>query len=513
MVATHRVEVVVAVAPVRVIRNPRGETGARQQASPAGVAQSGGALRGSWAALVTLCAAQFVTVLDFQIVAIALPAVQDGLGFGERGVQWVVTAHALAFGGTLLLAGRAADLFGTRRLFVVGLATLAGGAVACGLAPSAPRSAPARAVQGLGTALVTPAALAILSATFAGGPVRTRALGVWGVMGPLGGIAGVLLAGMLISGPGWSWVFWIGVPVSAAALVAARWTLGREKAGAAAGRIDVLGAGTGTLGLVTLVFGLDQAATSGLGSVGAWIGIAGGVAMLILFVGIERRVACPLAPLNIFGRPGLAGANIVTIIQAAVTNTPIFFFVLTMQGVGGWSATETGLAFLPCNAALVAGTAAGTRLTDSRGARWTLVWGMGLLAMSVLWLTRLRSGHDYLEVWLPHLILLGLGLGATAVALNVAGIAGAGPEEHGLAWGLVNTSARIGTAVGLALLVAVAGARTDALAGGAVPTDGETLAGYRAAFLVSGALALLGMAVAGRWIPARETAPRGETPC
>jgi Na+/melibiose symporter-like transporter len=238
---------------------------------------------------------------------------------------------------------------------------------------------------------------------------------------------------VLIAGPGCPWVFWIGVPVSAAALVAARWMLGRDEAGVAPCRIDVLGAMSGTLGFVMLVFGLDRATANGFGSVGALIGIAGGVAGLITFVGIERRAACPLVPLRIFGRPGLAGATAVTIIQAAVTNTPIYFFVLTMQGMGGWSAAETGPAFLPCNAALVAGTAAGTRLTDTRGARWTLLWGMGLLAVAVLWLARLRSGHDYLEVWLPHLILLGLGLGATAVALNVAGIAGAGPGEHGLA--------------------------------------------------------------------------------
>lgn len=463
------------------------------------------AARHSWVALALVCAAQFVTVLDFQSVSIALPAIQRGLGLAPGTLQWVVTINALTFGGFLLLASRAADRIGRRRTFMAGLALLAASALCCGLARSPAVLIGARAVQGLAAAIVTPAALAILSATFPEGPERNRALGIWGAVGPLGGIVGIGVGGVLAGGLGWPWVFFLEAPLAVLALALSPLVLPGDRGRADAVRLDVAGAALATTALVLLVYGLTEAQRAGFGSPRTVGVLAAALALLVAFRAIEGWVRDPLVPFAVFRRRTLTGANLVTILHAAATNTPIFFFALYMQQVAHRSPLATGLAFLPVDVAVIAGAALGTALTNHIGHRWTMAGGMASLVIALLLLTRMAVGGAYIATLLPGLVLYGLGVGIVAVAVNIAGTAGIGDAEHGLAWGLINTSARIGTALGLAALVALASARTGMLDGGAQPSAAAQVAGYRWAFVGGAVAAAMGMLVALGVVPRQES--------
>ena len=449
-----------------------------------------------WAALALLCAAQFLTVLNFQVATVALPGIGRGLAFSQQGLQWVVSAHALAFGGSLLLAGRLADIAGHRRLFMVGLGTFAGATLTCGLAPSGAVLLATRVVQGLGTALFTPAALALLGDTFSEGTARGRALGIWSAAGPLGGITGLLGGGILAGALGWRWVFFISVPVAALTFACTPLALKGRRDRPTGERLDWAGALVGTAGIVALVYGLNGATTATHDPLRMALPLAGGVGLLALFVAIERHLAAPLVPLALFGRRALLGPNLVGFFHAAVTNTPFFFFVLYMQQVRGYSPFITGLAFLPTNLALVAGAALGGRGADRFGGRRTMIGGMVLEVASLLLLARIAVAGSYWATLLPGLLCEGLGLGIVQVAAVGAVTTGASARERGLAAGLFNTAAQIGTAVGFSLLVTIATARTDSLAGGIAPTADMLTTGYRWAFLGGSVLALIGLLVA-----------------
>jgi len=333
-----------------------------------------------WLTLTALCAAQFVTVLDFQSVSIALPAIQRGLGLAQGTLQWVVSINALTFGGFLLLTGRVADRVGRRRTFMAGLGLLAASALCCGLARSPAVLIGARAAQGLAAVIITPAALSILSTAFPEGPERNRALGVWGAVGPLGGIVGIGVGGVLAGGLGWPWVFFLQVPLAALALVLAPLALPEGRDHSAAAQLDIAGAVTATAALVLLVYGLTEAQRAGFGSLRTLGVLAAAFALLLAFRAIEGRARDPLVPFAIFQRRTLTGANLVTVLHAAATNTPIFFFALYMQQVAHHSPLVTGLAFLPANFAIIAGTA----LTNRAGYRWTMVGGMASLIVALL---------------------------------------------------------------------------------------------------------------------------------
>jgi EmrB/QacA subfamily drug resistance transporter len=440
--------------------------------------------------LLVVCLAQFITVLDFQSITIALPSIQSALALSQSTLQWVISAQSLAFGGLLLLTGRTTNMVGRRRSFVIGLALFGIGALVCALAFNAAVLIAGRVIQGIAAAIITPAALSLLSAAFAEGRERAFAIGMWGAVAPVGGSVGIVLGGWLIGQFGWPWIFWLILPIVAVALGLSRLLEGGDRASME--RLDVAGALVGTFAITLLVYGLSEMQRAGIAALTtlASVGLAG--VLLVVFVQIERRVRQPLLPLGIFRNRTLAGANLLTIVHAATTNTPFFFLTLYLQQINGYTPFFTGLALLPANLAIVVGSSLGSALTTRQGLRRTLVIGMAVIVGSLLLLMRLALGSSYLLGLLPGLSLLGLGLGIVGVAVNVGGVEQVEREEHGLAWGLINTSARVGTALGLALLVTIAAARTAAFAPGSEVADAAALAGYQAAFGAAALLALIG---------------------
>lgn len=457
-----------------------------------------------WPALALLCAAQFLVVMNLQIVAIALPVIERGLGFSPAGLQWVVSANVLAFGGFLLLAGRAADLFGHRRLFRGGLALFAVASFGCGLAQTPPMLIAARTAQGLGIALFMPAALALLTDTFAEGPARNWALGIWGAAGPLGGILGSFLASTL----GWPWVFFLGLPIALLAFGLAPELLPEHRSRQGSGRLDIAGAITGTAGIVLFVYGLTRVTAEGVTRLVAAAPIVLALGLLVAFVLIEARSADPILPPRIFRQRLLTGANIVAVLHGASTNTPIVFFAVYMQQVRRASPLETGLAFLPCNIAVVAGAALGSRLASRIAYPRTMAAGMGIVVVALPLLARMTVDGGYAGRLLPGLLLWGLGVGVAQVGIIGAATAGVAASTRGRAAGLLNTSTQIGTAIGLALLVAVATTRTSFLAGGGPISALALVDGFRWAFYAGTVLAGLGVLAAvmiGRGAPGRST--------
>jgi len=448
-----------------------------------------------WLALALLCVAQFMVVLDVSIVNVALPSIQEDLGFSEANLQWVVSGYALTFGGFLMLAGRAADLFGRRRFFAIGLALFSLSSLLCGLAPSPTVLVAARALQGLGAALVSPAALSLLTTTFREGEQRNRALGVWGAVAAGGAAAGLLLGGVLTSALGWEWNFFVNVPVGALA-VAFVPALLSESRDRTAPRLDLVGAATVTGGLGLLVYGLDVATDAGFASPRA-LGVLGlALALIVGFCVVEGRVRNPLVPFRIFRSRTLAGADLVTLVLSAVIGAQGFFCTLYMQQILGYSPLVTGLAFLPLTVTIMVAAGVGSTLASRGGAKVTMVSGMALLAIGMVLLARISSDGGYLGVLLPGFVFTALGLGFTFVSATIAGTSGVADGEQGLASGLINTAQQVGTALGLAILVTVAAARTGALAGGNAPSAGDLIEGYRMAFLFGGGLAALGACIA-----------------
>jgi EmrB/QacA subfamily drug resistance transporter len=440
--------------------------------------------------LAVVCIAQFLTVLDFQSITVALPALQAALHIPQATLHWIVSAHALAFGGLLLLTGRTTSLVGRRRSFMIGLALSGIGTLVCGLAQGALGLIAGRVIQGVAAAIITPAALSLLSATFAAGPERTRALGIWGAVAPIGGSVGIVVGGWLISQFGWPWVFWIALPIVAVALVLSRLLVDDDRAPMK--QLDVVGAVAGTLAVTLLVYGLSEMQRAGVTASTTLGSLVLAGALLIGFLLIERRVHDPLVPLRIFRQRILVGANLLTIIHAATTNTPLFFLTLYLQQIKGYSPLMTGLAFLPANLTIIVGSSLGSALTTRLGLRRALLIGMSIIGAALLLLAQIAVGSHFVPDLLPGLLLLGLGLGAVGVAVNVAGIDHIDQAEHGLAWGLVNTSARLGTALGLALLVTLATARTSMLSENGQPTDAATIAGFQAAFGTAALIAAIG---------------------
>ncbi len=403
--------------------------------------------------LLLLCVAQFVVVLDVTIVAVALPAIDDDLGFGWAGLQWVVTAYALAFGGLLVSAGRAADLFGRRRLFVAGLALFAAASAGCGLARAPETLVAMRALQGAGAALLAPAALALVTDAYPDGPRRRRALGVWTAAAAGGGAAGWVLGGVLTETLGWPAIFLLNVPVGIAGVALAPRVLPAgepARTGGALARLDVPGAVLITAALVALVLGLSQARL-------AVPALAVAALLFVAFRAVERRVAVPLVPPGTFGDRDFARAVLVALALTAATTSAMLLSVLRQQEDLGRSATETGLACLPFNAAVIAGSLLAGRLRTPP--RATMAAGLVTVAAGALALF-MATVAGY--------VLMGAGLGAASVASTAAGTAALG-ERAGLASGLLNAAAQIGPPLGLALLLGLgttgfAGAAAIALA-------------------------------------------------
>jgi EmrB/QacA subfamily drug resistance transporter len=449
-----------------------------------------------WPALGLLCVAQFMVVLDATIVAVALPEIQADLGFSQAGLQWVISAYTLAFGGFLLLAGRASDLWGRRRMFVVGLVVFSGASLACGFAVSPLSLVFGRIAQGLGAAIVAPSALSSLTAAFPEGKGRGRALGVWTAAAAGGGATGWLLGGLLTGSLGWEWVFFVNLPVGIAGMALAPVLVSESRDEAAPRKLDVAGAVSVTAGLTLLVYGITRVEEAGLDAPVTLISLTSSGVLLVLFVAIERRVKNPLVPLGVFRSRPLLGANLVALTLTAATTPPMLLCTLYVQQVLGYPPAEAGLVFPPFNLAVIGGSLLGPRLVARAGQRTTMVCGLLAIAVgAVCFLGITPHGGGYLLYLIPGFVFMGSGLGCASVASTASGTAAADGGLQGLASGLLNSAAQIGTVLGLAVLVPLSAARSESLAG-KLPADAALVEGFRLAFLGAISIAACGIIIA-----------------
>ena len=451
--------------------------------------------RRKWFALALLSAVQFMVVLDIAIVNVALPSIKTDLGFSQENLQWVISAYALVFGGFLLLGGRAADLIGRRRLFFVGIVVFTLASLLAGLAWSEASLITARTVQGLGAAIITPAALSILSVTFVEGRERNIALGVWGAVGGFGAAAGVLLGGILTEALGWEWIFFLNVPVGVIAFILTPKLL-TESRDARVKSFDLPGAVLVTVGLSSFVYAITQAGQNGwlAGRTITFFAVA--LALLAAFVVWERRHPEPLMRFGILRTRTVTGANVAGFILGTATFSMFLMLTLYMQQVLGYSAMKTGLAYLAVAGTAILWSAVAAQLVTRVGVKPVLVVGMAALTAGVLYFTQVSVGGSYLVDLLPGFLLVGLGLGFSFVPISIAALAGVQPAEAGLASGLINTSQQIGGALGIAALSTIATSHTsDALASGSA-TPHALVDGFTAAFLAGVGIAGAGIIVA-----------------
>jgi EmrB/QacA subfamily drug resistance transporter len=451
--------------------------------------------RRKWLALALLSAVQFMVVLDIAIVNVALPSIKDDLGFSQENLQWVISAYALVFGGFLLLGGRAADVLGRRRIFLAGLVVFTVSSLLAGLAWSEASLIGARAFQGLGAAIISPAALSILSTTFAEGRERNIALGVWGAVGGFGAAAGVLLGGILTDALSWEWIFFVNVPVGAIAFLLTPLLL-TESRDARVKRFDVPGAVLVTGGLSSLVYAITQAGQDGW-LAGRTIGFfVASVVLLAGFIAWEQRHPEPLMRLGILRIRTVSGANVAGFILGTATFSMFLMLTLYMQQVLGYSAMKTGVAYLAVAGTAILWSAVAAQLVTRVGVKPVLVAGMVTLTAGVLYFTQVSVGGSYLGDLLPGFLLIGIGLGFSFVPISIAALAGIQPAEAGLASGLINTSQQIGGALGIAALSTIASTWTDdAVANGtALPT--ALVDGFTAAFVAGSIVAAVGILAA-----------------
>ncbi len=450
------------------------------------------------ATLFLACLAQFMVILDVSVVNVALPAMRHALGFSEQDLQWVVNGYTVTFAGFLLLGGRAADLLGRRRVFIYGLVLFSLSSLVGGIANSQGMLIVARVVQGLGGAVIAPASLSILTTTFPEGPARNRALGLWGAMGAAGGSAGVLLGGVLTDLLSWRWILFINVPIGLLAAAAALYFIGEGRVERRRREFDLSGAVSATVGLSVLVLGIVRTDVTGWGSASTLALIAAGALLLVLFVAVEGRLArSPLMPLRIFASRALSAANAVVLLIGGATFGMWFFLSLYLQQVLGYSPLRAGLAFLPMTASIAIGSMFASRSVARFGTKPLLVVGMALQTAGLLLFALVPVDAHYLaNVILPSL-LVAVGIGLSFVPATIAAVAGVDSDEAGLASGLVNTSRLFGGALGLAILAALATARTDSHhAVGAAAMHSALTSGFHLAFLVAAAFSLIGGLVA-----------------
>ena len=414
-----------------------------------------------WSALALIVTAQFMVILDVAIVNVALPSIKSDLNFSQTNLQWVVSAYAIMFGGALLLGGRLADLLGRRRLFMAGLALFAASSLLCGLAWSESSLIAFRAVQGLGGALLAPAALSLLMTRFAEGRDRNLALGIYGAASGSGAAVGVLLGGVLTSYLSWSWIFFINVPVGVAAIALAPLLLQESRADVAERHFDFPGAASITAGLMLLVYAMTRATSDGWGSGSTLALLAGAAALVLAFVAIELRSPSPLLPLRIFRSRTLSAANAAMAIVGAVAFSEFFVLTLYLQDVLHYSAVMSGAAFAGFALSVVVLSNVAQVIVGRFGVRPTLTAGLLLSAISVAWLTQLPvDGHYFWDLF-PAFVLGGAGMGLSFVPVTIASLTGVERSDAGVASGLINTSRQIGGAIGIAALSAVAASSTS----------------------------------------------------
>ena len=453
-----------------------------------------------WWALALLSLAQFIVILDTSIVGVALPAIQQALGVSQSSLQWVFNAYVIAFGGLLLLGGRLADIFGQRRLFMAGFAVLTASSLLAGFAQSDTVLFTGRALQGFGAALIAPAALSLVMQLFGANPRELgKALGIWGASAAAGGTAGVFLGGVITEWMSWRWTFLINVPVGIAVLALAPLVLrpGVIRRGA----IDLVGALTVTGSLVLTVYAIVTANDTGWGSTQT-IGMLGAAAALLgAFVVIERTLGEPLVPLGIFRAPNLSSGNLVMALLGAAWIPLWFFLNLYLQQVLGYGAFESGLALLPMTVAimlLMVGVTA--RLIARFGVKANLVVGLGLLASSLALFAQTPTDGNFVTHVLPASLIAALGMSLAYIPAMIAGTASAKPEEMGLASGLINTTYQVGSALGLAIMTAIASATTDDQLSGAANPLAALNSGFHDAFIGAALVAVAGALLTLVWL-------------
>ncbi|MBF6144568.1 MFS transporter [Nocardia nova] len=446
-----------------------------------------------WFALALIALAQFMVIMDTSIIGVALPKMQDSLGFSQEGLSWVFNAYVIVFGGLLLLGGRLSDIWGARRIFQAGWVVLGAGSLVAGLAGSPALELIGRGVQGAGAALIAPSALTLLMMVFGSNPKElTTAFAFYGAAAPAGGTAGVFLGGLITEYASWPWVFYINIPIAALAVVAAA-VLVPGGAAAAGGSVDVLGALTATLGLGAAVFAVVRAPEVGWGSGSTWAVLALAVALLAAFLGLQARRSEPLMPLSIFRAPNLGAANLAQVLLGAAWVPMWFFLNLYLQQVLGYSAFPSGAALLPMTALIMVGMiAVSPKLFARFGARAMIVTGLLVLGAGLVWLTFIRADGTFWIDVLPGSLLAAFGMSLAFVPSLQTAISAARPEQGGLASGLVNTGYQIGSALGLALVTAIASA-----AGADRIDDADALTdGFSAAFGAAAGIAVLAAALA-----------------
>jgi EmrB/QacA subfamily drug resistance transporter len=428
-----------------------------------------------WWALALLATAQFVVVLDASVVNVALPSIGADLGLSQEGLAWLVNAYVLAFGGFLLLGGRMADLLGRRRVFMAGFTVFAVASAAGGLAESGEVLIAARALQGLGAAILSPAALSLVMTTFEEGAERNKALGVWGAVAAGGGAAGSLLGGLITQWLGWEWVLWINTPIGIAAAAIAPFLLAESRATGGTRGFDALGAVTVTGGLVALVYGVIEDF--------APVPLAVAAVLLVAFAVTESRAKHPLVPFSLFRERGVSGATVTGVLMGGALIGMFFFATLYLQQILAYAPLEAGVSFLPL--ALTIGAAAGvaSNLSTKLGPKPVLVTGLTIQAAGLYWFSHVSVGGSYLgDVLFPSLVVA-LGMGLAFVPLTIAAMSGVKESESGLASGVMATAQQIGQAVGLAVLTGVA--TTSA------PSVQALNAGFQDAFVVAAGFALI----------------------
>lgn len=414
-----------------------------------------------WLVLVLVCLAQFMVVLDATVVNVALPAIQRDLRMSEPDLQWIVNAYALVFGGFLLLGGRAGDLLGRKRIFLAGVVVFTVASLLNGLATSSEWLIVSRGLQGLGGALVSPAALSIVNTTFDSEADRTKALGVWSAIAAGGGAVGLILGGVLTDALSWPWIFFVNVPIGIAAFVLSVRLVPESTADVEHRRFDVAGAIAVTGHLILLVFAIVRTSSVGWLS-GQTLGVlALSALLLVAFVVIELRSPAPLVRLSIFSVPTLRAANVAMLLVASGLFAMFFFNSLYVQRVLGYSALQAGLAFLPFTFGIVIGAGLSQALIPRLGARTVGVIGMVIASLGMFWLMRLAPGGSYLPDLLPSIVPASIGMGLTFVPLTLIGTGGLPAADAGLASGVFNTAQQVGGAIGLAVLSTIAASRTD----------------------------------------------------
>jgi EmrB/QacA subfamily drug resistance transporter len=452
---------------------------------------------GRWRALALLCGAFFMVILDATIVLVALPSIQADIGFSEQGLQWVLSAYALTFGGLLLLGGRAADLLGRRRLFMTGVLFFTAASLMCGVAWSPATLLAARVVQGVGAAIMTPTALSIISTTFPEGSERNRALGIWGALGGIGATAAWLIGGPLVDGPGWEWIFFINIPIGLAALALSPVLLRESRAVLTRRSYDPAGALTITGALVVLVYAVVEAPDLGWGDTQTILLFGGSAVLLAAFALIESRHPAPLVPLRFLRSRTLVGANAVMLLTGTLAVGMPFVLTLYAQQVLGYSAVEFGVGSVVLAVSVTAGAIVAQAAVLKIGFRPVAATGMALMGAGSLLLTQVSVGGSYFADIFFGLLVFGPGVGLAFVTATVAALAGVAEHEAGLASGLSNTALQIGAALGVAIATTVAVSRSDdylAANAGANPL-GVLNEGFQSAFLACVVLAGIGLAL------------------